>query len=321
MQNVMVTGGAGMTGSALVDRLIEQGDRVTVVDDLSRGSHKYLNPKAKFIHHDVTNGVPYGISVDAVYHLAARVGGVKYTQVNQWENAVNAAIDWKVIEFCTNNRLPLLYVSSACVYSENLQYPTIMDASDALPVPIREADINSEYQPDSLYGWAKLFGEFTLQSAIDERALPAKVVRLFNVYGPRVSPDASAHVIPALIYRSLTMNGSGLTVWGTGQQRRSFVHVNDVVDGILLVMEKGKVGEAYNIGTPETVTILELATTILSAVRSEGAEITVDPTQPQGVFGRCANIDKIQTLGWSPTVGLKSGIFDTVAWCRRWWNL
>lgn len=314
MGAVMVTGGAGMVGGALVDHLVVNSGRdVIVIDDLSRGKRQFVNPRARFLMEDVSLGIPYTPgTVELVFHCAARVGGVQFTQRDQWQNFANAAFDWKVLDYCVDRRIPLLYVSSACVYPTSLQENIIE------PIPMRETDAYNNVGPDSIYGWTKLLGELAVESAVRERGLDAKIVRLFNVYGPRGLPEpTTGHVIPALIYKCLRTQGD-LVVWGSGKQRRSFVHVFDVVDGIMQVVNHGKPGEVYNIGTPETVTIGELAVSIMNAVGPDGRQIQFDTLQPEGVFGRCANIDKIKELGWSPRISLQSGLWNTVEWCRSY---
>jgi GDP-D-mannose 3', 5'-epimerase len=323
-KKVLVSGGAGMLGSALVDRLIERGDKVFVVDDLSRGRKEFVNPKAKLIIQDLENPIWEKYlkdyvepeSLDEVFHIAALVGGVNYMLTNQIASLKNAAVDWRVLSFTNRYRLPLLYCSTACTYPIRKQ----TEAANHGPMQEDEA-LKDGAEPESIYGWCKLTGELTVAINARENDLSWKIIRMFNLYGTHEVPDEkTGHVIPALIRKAIT-NKPPLSVWGSGEQYRSFLFVDDAIDAIFKVMENGRPGVPYNIGSPERVKIRDLALTVLRAHKSNASynDLQFDLTKPEGVFGRTADTTRIQSeLGWTPKTSLEEGVRQTYEWCAKW---
>lgn len=318
----IVTGGAGMIGSALADYLANREDwEVYVIDNYSRGRREFVRNKnitAK-ICWDLSQRMPEGLPIGGdvvVFHFAARVGGVgRLGGGGQWRSAYNAVIDWNVIQWCTNLRIPLLYVSSAAVYPQFLQ-----DGSHSVyneSIWLREDDMARGFERDTVYGWQKVLAEETVLSAVKEDGLVAKIVRLFNVYGPRGIPEDGGHVIPTLVHRALTQTGA-LHVWGDGSQSRSFIYVEDVVKAVDTVMKFGQVGEVYNVGVPEHTTIEKLARTLLTLLGETSRDVRFDTSKPVGVHSRRPDIDKIRSLGWSPAVPLFKGLDKTIGWMREW---
>jgi len=329
---VWVTGGAGMIGSAVVKVLIDNGRRVLVLDNLSRGRAEFVHPHATLIGVDLAHPVPYELlreSPAEIYHLAARVGGVNYITKEQVLNLRNAAIDWNIMEAALHCGASLLYCSTACVYPVRLQdEECYAETGSVLLSEDTAACVGA--QPESIYGWAKLLGElsvtaycqelFKYQRACEHFGRPFKIVRMFNVYGPREVPSPeTGHVIPALIHKVLC-GDPPLEVWGSGRAIRAFTYVDDAAQGILTVMDAGRSGVPYNIGTPEGVTIAELAYLILRLLNIPDAESKVrfDESKPEGVFGRTADISRARKLGWEPKTSLADGIARTIAWCQRW---
>ena len=142
---------------------------------------------------------------------------------------------------------------------------------------------------------------------------------MFNNYGPGEVPDeVTGHVIPALIAKALA-GKFPLEVWGSGNQRRSFLYVGDAAEGVIKVMDRGLGGVPYNLGSSETVTIRELALAVLKVVSPKQVELRFDLSKPEGVFGRAPNTYRAQNeLSWTPRVSLEEGICRTVRWCKDW---
>jgi len=318
---MLCTGGVGMIGSALVNRLCEQGKKVLVIDDLSRGKQEFLHPQAELLIRDLQENtwqdftdnfqLHYG-RFSACLHLACKIGGVNYMLSNELASHKNAAIDWNVLSYCAERKIPLLYCSTACTYSVHVQ------TAEADHPPLKENEALQNTAPESIYGYCKLVGELTVARHAKESGLSWKVVRMFNVFGPREVPNPqTGHVIPALIYKCLKEPGD-LEVWGTGQQFRSFLYVDDAADGILAVMDKGLPGRPYNLGWPERVTIKELAEMVVKATETN-KKLWYNLDRPMGVFGRTADISRVKAeVGWEPKTDLYSGIVKTVEWCKEW---
>ena len=314
-----VTGAAGMVGSNLSRILVDEGHHLTFgIDDLSRGRKEFFEDPEYLDIFDITkppsdNWMPP--KLDGVFHCAARVGGVAHVMEDEYRNLKNAAIDWAVLDWCLHTNTPLLYVSTCCVYPPWLNYRPLKENDHASVGGPNE----NGYKPDEgCYGMAKLLGEMAVQAAVREHGLDAKIVRMFNVYGPNEVPDSTAHVIPALIGKVLRKE-LPLEVWGDGSQKRSYLYVDDAARGIIAAMEKGKPGEVYNLGTETSYTVNALAALILDKCGEMPANVRNDPSKPSGVSARYADISKARTeLGWKPATYIGDGLDNTIQWCREW---
>lgn len=322
-----ITGGAGMIGSALVARLVSQGHDVLVLDNFSRGRAEFVNPHAKVVGCDLAYGIPQEVldayPPGAIYHLACRIGGVNYMLSHQLVSHRNACIDWNVFEVALQYNIPLLYCSTACIYPTTIQTRERYQAEGSLSLAEDDATSNGA-RPESVYGWAKLIGELALTAHVEQfPEAPFKIVRMFNVYGPREVPSqATGHVIPALIHKVLT-GAPPIEVWGDGSAMRSFLYCDDAADGMITVMEKGRNGVPYNLGAPEVVSVRDLALMIVDAITNGSISVKdavrFDTSKPTGVFGRAPVTDRVeQELGWSPRWALEQGIKETVRWSKDW---
>jgi UDP-glucose 4-epimerase len=312
---VLVTGGAGFIGSHLVDELLRRSAKVRVVDDLSRGrisNIAHYKDKIEFIQGDlaVAKTAEEALrDVEICFHLAAVVGSVQFMASHPTEIFKNISIDYNVIDACRKmsvNRL--LYTSSACTYPVDLQ-------EDEGQAPLKEDTVLAcGARPDSDYGWTKLLGEIQCQAYHRSYGMNIAVVRPFNPYGPRESFDPKdSHVIPSLI-RKAAGRESPFVVWGDGGQARAFEYVEDVVEGIILAIEKKVDADPVNLGSSNPVTIRELATLVLQLTRYD-TSITWDTSKPQGVRSRKADTSKAQNvLGWKPRTSLKEGLTRTLNW-------
>lgn len=322
MKQILITGGAGMIGSNLAKRLVaESSGRIRVADNLWRGRQEYLldpqgNPvidmESDFLKLDLRNPascLQAVEGVDEVYHLADVVAGIKYVFANQRQVFHdNLLIDTNMLRASQLAGVKrFLYVGTACSYPREKQY-----GADA--PPLVEDDMLPA-NPESAYGWSKLAAE--LQTGIHglETDMQTGVLRLHNVYGAPTdySPDTS-QVIPSLIVKAIQYPAEPFIVWGSGNQGRSFIHVDDVVEGLMLMMTKGLGKGAIQIGTNHCTTIRELAE-MITAISKKHIDIEYDLSKPEGDRGRCANCSKAELiLGWEPKVSMLQGLAKTYAW-------
>lgn len=314
-KRVLVTGGAGFIGSHLVDELIRRSAQVKVVDDLSRGKLSNIEhciDKIDFVKGDLANKKVAEETIRGVevcFHLAAVVGGVEYMVSHPSEIFKTACVNYNVLEACRKTNVDrLLYTSTACVYPVNLQ-----ESADQPPLKEEEA-LTYEAKPDGNYGWVKLLGEIQCRAYYETYGMKIAVIRPFNPYGPRESFDPThSHVIPALIRRAVNRE-KPFVVWGDGKQTRSFEYIEDVVEGIMLAIEKAVDVNPINLGGSNDVTIKELAELILKLTNYD-TSISWDTTRPQGVKTRKADVSRAQKiLGWAPKTSLEEGLTKTVNW-------
>lgn len=312
---VLVTGGAGFIGSHLVDELLRRNAKVRVVDDMSRGSISNIarcRDRIEFIKGDLADARTAEVAVRDMkicFHLAAVVGGVEFMTSHPTEIFKNISINCNVIDACRKMNVDrLLYTSSACAYPVDLQ------TAEDQP-PLKENDVLAHgAEPDSDYGWTKLLGEIQCQAYHRSYGMKIAIVRPFNPYGPRDSFDPKdSHVIPSLI-RKAVYRENPFVVWGDGGQTRSFEYVEDVVDGIILAIEKKVDADPVNLGGPNYVTIRELAELILK-LTGYSTSITWDMNRPQGVRSRKADMSKARKiLGWKLRMSVEEGLTRTINW-------
>jgi len=307
----LVTGGAGMIGSALVKSLVKEGNKVKVVDDLSRGSLKNLEEKGKcvinlktnFFKKDLTTpGVLDSIlkGIDYVFHLADVVGGVDYAFSNQlYIFHKNILMNTNVVESARKSNIKgYIYVGTACSFPKRLQ--------------TGKKQLKEEQQypadPESSYGWSKLMGEYEASLLHKEHRIPVAIFILHNVYGPSVFDFKTAQVIPSLIKRVIDCPvGQTFDVWGGGDQGRDFVHVDDVSRALLKF--KNAFGKGIiQVGSGKFTTIKEVAE-LIKKISKKNVNIKFDESKLTGDIGRYANIKKAKTLlRWDPKTSLGEGI-------------
>ena len=318
-KNILLTGGLGFIGSHLLDRLLEQGHHITVVDDLrsnavdpsdyaefiQRFQMRFLQIDAAHLNPDL---LPR--SIDEIYHLASPVGPVGV--LIHAGNIVRQVVDitYAVMQLAKHYKAKLVDVSTSEVYGGGQQG---LCAEDMPRIIQAETTVRLEYAV------AKLAMETALINQTKTSPLQAVIVRPFNVAGPR-QQAAGGFVIPRFVGQAL--RGGPLTVYGDGQQIRAFTHVADIVDGLLLAMERGQSGEVYNLGNPDNTTrILWLADIVRMAVAQVPIEY-IDPKVLHGaLFAEAANkfpsADKaMRELGWRPMHGLERIVDDVHQYLR-----
>lgn len=322
MKKIIVTGGAGMIGSNLITALAKAGHDVVVIDDFSRGTRENLDAAIKaggkpvdVIEADLSqygDWAKHFTDVDVVYHLADVVAGVGFVFDN--EGAVfrqNLLINANVAKAIAEEKPKrYIYVGTACSFPLDIQ--TGVDAP-----PMRE-DQQIPANPESGYGWSKLMGELDAKYLDTQAGVPSVVLVLHNVYGaPCEFTGKKAQAIPAIIHRALTTTDGKLVVWGSGQQGRAFVHVDDVTRGLMMALDKGHGQGPIQIGPDVCTSIATIAQTIVE-ITNRGLTVEYDRTKPEGDRGRCADYSKAKSvLGWEPTVDIHDGLSSMIDWIKE----
>ncbi|MCL6565088.1 MAG: SDR family NAD(P)-dependent oxidoreductase [Acidobacteriia bacterium] len=312
-KKVLVTGGASFIGSHLVDRLVEGGARVRVVDDLTSGRLENLaahlsNGQVEFRQADLREP---GIArqamegVHVVFHLAADHGGRGYVDLHQAGPASNLFLDGLIFWEALRARVDkVVFASSGCVY------PNYLQSDPDQELYLTEDVVRPPHDADNMYGWAKLMGELTLQAYAREHGLKAASCRYFTVYGPR---GVENHAVIAMIARAF-IRQNPFEVWGDGNQVRNWTYIDDIVSGTLLAAEKIDDGTAVNLGTMERVRVLDAVKMILEYT-GHRAEIKLRPDMPTGPLNRVAdNSLARRLLGWQPQVPFREGVRRTIDW-------
>lgn len=325
-KRVLVTGGAGMIGSHLVEKLLEASAKVDVLDDLSRGNKDNI-PWGRagwewfglrLWRYTLGDGRRYDTTLaeawqrqafedkDVVFHLAAKVAGIEYNRHRQYEMmATNMAINQEVMELVARYEPGYyVYVSTACIYPHDAPIPTPESAGDVCnPEPTNYG-----------YGLAKWVGEQQAKMLHRERGIPTAIVRFFNAAGLRDYYDReTSHVIPALI-RRFKEGRNPVVVWGTGLQKRTFIDCRDLAKALMLIVEGGGCdGQATNVGHHQEVTIANLAERIKELLDSPAA-IEFDASYPEGYPRRVADTSRLRNItgGWIPDTPLAITLMDMI---------
>jgi nucleoside-diphosphate-sugar epimerase len=312
---VLVTGGAGFIGSHLTPALVAAGARVTVADNLERGSKEALgNVRTEIAFHqvDLRNkeaAIQVCAGQNVVFHLASKVGGIGYYTRKPFEVCeANLRVDGNILDAVLACDVPFyFYASSAHVYPIELQ-------RNANGLPIRE-DQAIPAHPELSYGWAKLMGERRTEYALAEgNPLRASIARIIGAYGPNQDLDlATSSAIPVFIRRAIEYPRlSPFRVLGTGQETRSYCFVGDIVAGIMTSIEKlpdqPLVGP-FNLGAEGRISIGELARTIVD-ISGKTIAIEFDTSHPTLIWGQALDCSLASSLlrGWRPLVGLREGL-------------
>jgi len=315
MKNILVCGGGGFIGSHLVEHLKREGHWVSVCD-LKRPEF-FESSADRFVvgdlrSQDVCDDV-FDRRFDEVYQLAADMGGAGYIFSGENDADVmhnSALINLNVVERCQKSNVGrVFYSSSACIYPEyNQLEPDTPDCSEGSAYPAA---------PDSEYGWEKLFSERLYFSYHRNYGLDVKVVRYHNIFGPQGTWDGGKEKAPAALCRKIaeTEDGGYIDVWGDGSQTRSFLFIDECLEGSLKMMASDKHGP-YNVGSDEMISINNFAKMIIDI---SGKDIKINNIPgPLGVRGRNSENTLIEKeLGWSPSRPLREGIEKTYHWINE----
>jgi UDP-glucuronate decarboxylase len=302
-KRVMVTGGAGFLGSHLIEALLAAGYEVLCVDNLFTGTKDNLaavasHPHFEFMRHDVT--FPLYVEVDEIYNLACPASPIhyQYDPVQTTKTSVHGAINMLGLAKRVGARI--LQASTSEVYGDPIIHPQTEEYwGNVNPIG-----------PRSCYDEGKRCAETLFFDYHRQNALPIKVARIFNTYGPRMHP-ADGRVVSNFIVQAL--KGEPITIFGEGSQTRSFCYVDDLIDGLIRLMESPEeVTGPINVGNPREFTIRELAEQVVALTGSKSSivQLTLPPDDPKQ---RQPDITRARTLlGWEPKVPLEEGLARTV---------
>ncbi len=306
-ENVLVTGGCGFVGRHLVNRLIERGFFVYIVDDLSVGKFPdewLTGNNYQFINEDVIKlfkGNPDFPSFKYVFHLASIVGGRSLIEGNPIKVATDLAIDSIFLNWVAENKEKVgkfLYASSSAAYPIKLQ-----GEKDYLNLKENHIDFDNLKMPDMTYGWSKLTGEYLCKLLVKHYNLDVSIIRPFSGYGH--DQDAS-YPIPAIAQR-VVKKEDPLIIWGPGNQKRDFVYISDVIDAMMLVIDTITDGSAVNIGSSKPTSFIEAAK-IMCEIKGYNPEIRTLQDKPFGVMTRYSDISRLTNMGWRQKISLKEGL-------------
>jgi nucleoside-diphosphate-sugar epimerase len=308
---VVVTGGAGFIGGHLVERLLATGRRVIVVDNLITGRRENLPAEhagLTFLEYDIAEPAwlddpALAGPLDRIFHLACPPSPIDFRRLPVEICRTCALGTLNAAELAVANNARLLDASTSEVYGDPLEHPQAEEYRGNVSVD----------GPRSCYDEGKRFGEAVVAAYRRARGLDARVVRIFNTYGPRMRAG-DGRVVPAFISQAL--DGEPLTVFGDGSQTRSFCYVDDLVDGLLAAMEADYPGPV-NLGNPDERSILELARSILELTGSP-SRLSYRPLPVDDPRRRRPDIAVARReLGWAPRVDLAAGLEQTIAHFRR----
>jgi UDP-glucuronate decarboxylase len=310
-KRILVTGGAGFLGAHLIERLLERGDEVICADNLFTGTkrniaHLLAHPRFEFIRHDVT--FPLYVEVDQIYNLACPASPIHYQHdpVQTTKTSVHGAINMLGLAKRLNARI--FQASTSEVYGD----PSVHPQTEAY-----WGNVNT-IGPRSCYDEGKRCAETLFFDYYRQHKLDIRVARIFNTYGPRMHPN-DGRVVSNFILQAL--KGEDITLYGDGQQTRSFCYVDDLIEGFIRFMDipQGENGEPgfpgpINLGNPREFTIRQLAEKVIELTGSESKLVfqplpTDDPRQRQPDISRAH-----EQLGWEPQVQLEEGLRKTIAY-------
>jgi len=304
---VLVTGGAGFLGSHLIDRLLDAGHDVLCVDNLFTGTkenieHLHGNPRFEFLRHDVT--FPLFVEVDEIYNLACPASPIHYQHdpVQTTKTSVHGAIN--MLGLAKRLGCKILQASTSEVYGDPSVHPQTEEYwGNVNPIG-----------PRSCYDEGKRCAETLFFDYHRQNGLAIKVARIFNTYGPRMHP-ADGRVVSNFIVQAL--RGEPITIYGDGNQSRSFCYVSDLIDGLVRLMESSdEVTGPINIGNPSEFTMRELAEKVIRLTGSK-SELVSHPLPQDDPRQRQPDISKArQLLGWEPSLSLEDGLPPTIDYFR-----
>ena len=299
----LITGGAGFLGSHLCDRLLAEGHRVIAMDNLLTGNldniaHLRSRTDFEFIHHNVTRHIDLPGPLDYIFHFASPASPIDYLELPIQTLKVGSLGTHNALGLAKAKGARLLLASTSEVYGDPLVHPQVESYwGNVNPIG-----------PRGVYDEAKRFAEAIVMAYHRFHGVQTRIVRIFNTYGPRMRPK-DGRIVPAFCCQAL--KGEPMTVFGDGQQTRSFCYVSDLVDGIFRLMMSDH-SDPVNVGNPRELTVMDFALKIKELTRS-ASPIVHKPLPVDDPKVRQPNIDKARKLlGWEPKMSLEEGLQRTI---------
>jgi UDP-glucuronate decarboxylase len=307
-KKILITGGAGFIGSHLSERLLKEGNEIICLDNLFTGSldnikHLQSNPKFKFVEHDIVE--PYHADVDQIYNLACPASPVhyQYDPIKTMKTSVLGAIN--MLELAKKTNATIFQASTSEVYGDPHQHPQQESYwGNVNPIGIR-----------SCYDEGKRCAETLFMDYHRTHKLKVKIIRIFNTYGPQMNPE-DGRVVSNFIVQAL--KGENITVYGKGNQTRSFCYVDDLVEGFIRLMNsKESITGPVNMGNPNEFTVLELAEKVIKLTKSK-SQIIYKPLPSDDPMQRKPDISKAkELLDWEPKVQLEEGLLKSIEYFKK----
>jgi nucleoside-diphosphate-sugar epimerase len=305
MARIVITGGSGFVGSHLCDAFLARGDEVVAVDNLSTGrlqniAHLAEHPRFSFVRADVCNDIPVEGRVDGVLHFASPASPPEYLGIPLETMDVSSLGTRRALDLAHAHDARFLIASTSEVYGDPDVHPQTESYNG-------NVDPNA---PRAVYDEAKRFAETLASTYRRLYDLPTAIVRIFNTYGPRLRP-ADGRVVSNFLIQAI--DGKPLTMYGSGEQTRSFCYVADEVRGIVALFDSD-VCDPVNIGNPNEITMLELVD-VVREVTGSSSEVVFEPLPIGDPTRRRPDITRAKTLlGWEPTVALRDGLSQMRDW-------
>ena len=313
MSNILVAGAGGFIGGHLVKKLIDDGHKITAVDLKPFENWFQLFENAKNFSLDLkdfNNCLKVTKNINEIFNMACNMGGMGFIENNKAECMLSVLINTNLLRSCKINQVKkYLFSSSACIYNVNLQKEPFIKG-------LKEEDAYPAL-PEDGYGWEKLFSERMCRHFYEDFGLETRVARYHNVYGEFGTFDGGREKAPAAICRKVAdakiNNKENIDIWGDGKQTRSFLYIDDCIEGTLKLFNSN-FREPLNIGSDEQVSINELVN-ITEKVANIKLKKRYQLDKPKGVRGRSSNNKKmIKNLKWNYTYKLEQGIKKTYEW-------
>lgn len=308
---ILITGGAGFIGSHLCERLLNENHIVLCVDNLISGSKKNIdhlqgNKNFTFLECDVINPLPENIKADAVFHLASPASPNHHSKISYHSlpvetMLVNTQGTYELLKFCQKNNALFLFASTSEVYGDPKEHPQKETYNGNV----------STTGPRSVYDEAKRFGETITAHFYRNNLVDARIVRIFNTYGPRMLKEDMRMIVSFILQ---AVKNEPITIFGTGKQTRSLCYVDDTVDGIIkLMFTKNTKGKIVNVGSSDEHTVLEYAE-IVKKITNSKSEIVFNEELPKDdpLQRRADTTLAKQLLSWEPKITLEEGIKKTI---------
>ena len=310
----LVTGAGGFIGGHLVNKLLENNNEVTAVD--IKPIEYWFQPSDNADNHvkdlrNFDNCIKVSKDVDFIFNMACNMGGMGFIENNKAECMLSVLINTHLLQACLKNNIEkYFFSSSACVYNKSLQ-------KNAFIKGLKEEDAYPA-DPEDGYGWEKLFSERMCRHFYEDFGVDVRIARYHNVYGPLGTFDGGREKAPAAICRKIAKckieNINNLEIWGDGEQTRSFLFIDDCIEGTLKLFVSN-FNEPLNLGSEEQVSINQMVSLVEKIANVNSLERIYLPNKPKGVMGRTSENSKMQKiLNWNYKISLQEGLEKTYNW-------